>query len=118
MGQLRLSVDLAAAAGDDGDMSDDDTTASLPAASGSTVASLLARTDALAGDSGLAEIAARLFSFTQFLLDDDDNITKVGNLNGEARDKLRARCFELLGVSAPVDPADDDASADAADGAR
>ena len=100
-------------------MSDDDTTAS-PAAPGSTVASLLARTEALAGDSGLAEIAARLFSFTQFLLDDDDNITKVGNLNGEARDKLRARCFELLGVSAPVDAADDDAdaSADAPDVAR
>jgi hypothetical protein len=100
-------------------MSDDDTTASQPAASGSTVASLLARTEALAGDSGLAEIAARLFSFTQFLLDDDDNITKVGNLNGEARDKLRARCFELLGVSAPVDAADAaDASADAVDVAR
>ena len=99
-------------------MSDDDTTAS-PAVSGSTVASLLARTDALAGDSGLAEIAARLFSFTQFLLDDDDNITKVGNLNGDARDKLRARCFELLGVSAPVDAADAAAAdADAVDVAR
>jgi len=64
----------------------------------SSIAELLARTEALAGDRGLAEAAARLFEFSQFLLDDDDNLTKVGNLNGEARKKVRARTLELLGV--------------------
>jgi hypothetical protein len=76
----------------------------------STVTSLLAGTEALAGDAALAEIASRVFDFTQFLLDDDENLTKVGNLNGEARDRLRARCLELLGVApAEGSAVDDDA---------
>lgn len=75
-----------------------DADAAVAAPPRSSIAELLARTEALAGDRGLAEAAARLFEFSQFLLDDDDNLTKVGNLNGEARKKVRARTLELLGV--------------------
>ncbi len=55
---------------------------------------------ALGEDRALAEIAGRIFEFTQFLLDDDDNLTKVGNLNGDAKARLRARVLELMGAEA------------------
>lgn len=66
---------------------------------------LLAATDALAGVAPLADAAARLFDFVQFLLDDDENVTPAGNLNGKARERLRARVDELLDPAAlPAGP--------------
>ena len=47
-----------------------------------------------------------IFEYTQFLLDDDDNLTKTGNLNKPARDLLRKRSCELLDIT---DSAEDDA---------
>ncbi len=77
------------------------------------MATLLAGTEALAGDAALKDIATRVFEFTQFLLDDDENLTKVGNLDGEARARLQARCLELLGAApagAAADATDDGAA--------
>jgi len=65
---------------------------------------LLAKTAALSSDPSLADAASRLFDFVQFLLDDEENVTPAGNLNGKAREKLRARVDELLD---PVSLADD-----------
>lgn len=63
-----------------------------------TIADQLRETPALKQDRALVDVAARVFEFTQFLLDDDENLTRVGNLNGTAKDRLRARALELLGV--------------------
>lgn len=86
--------------------------ASSSSSPSSSVALLLAGTEALAGDAALADIATRLFEFTQFLLDDDENLTKVGNLDGEARARLQARCLELLGVAPAGAAAADVAASD------
>lgn len=53
------------------------------------------------GLTGLdAEAASRLFEYVQFLLDDDANLTPTGNLNAQAREKLRVRLQELLTAEA------------------
>jgi hypothetical protein len=86
---------------------------SASSSASSSVATLLAGTEALAGDAALKDIATRVFEFTQFLLDDDENLTKVGNLDGEARARLQARCLELLGAApagAAADATDDGAA--------
>lgn len=64
----------------------------------------LARSGALDGDPALVDVAARLFDFVQFLLDDDENLTPAGNLNAKARERLRERIVELVD-GAEVDPA-------------
>jgi hypothetical protein len=46
-----------------------------------------------AADARAAELA---FEFVQFLLDDDTNLTPVGNLTGAARQKFRARLEEII----------------------
>lgn len=43
-----------------------------------------------------ARVAEFVFEFVQFLLDDDTNLTPAGNLNAEARKKLRTRLDELI----------------------
>jgi hypothetical protein len=48
----------------------------------------------LKGDD--ADVAARIFEFVRFLLDDDGNLTPSGNLNAAGRNLLRARLGELL----------------------
>ena len=47
---------------------------------------------------GLAEVGAAAFAYATVLLDDDENLTRLGNPTGEAREKLRARIEELLGL--------------------
>ena len=54
-------------------------------------------------DPALVDVAARLFDFVQFLLDDDENLTPGGNLNGKARERLRERVGELID-GAEVEP--------------
>ena len=43
-----------------------------------------------------ARVADLVFEFVQFLLDDDANLTPMGNLTGVARQKLRTRLDELI----------------------
>lgn len=50
----------------------------------------------------LASAAAAIFDYAQYLLDDDERLTKSGALDGESRDLLRARALETLG--GPVGP--------------
>lgn len=56
----------------------------------------LAAIPEVAQHHGLAEVGAAAFSFASVLLDDDENLTRMGNLSGEARERLRARIVELL----------------------
>ena len=67
----------------------------------------------LAERPDLASAAAAIFDYTQYLLDDDERLTKSGTLDGEARERLRTRTLETLG--GPT--GDDDDSADAEDDA-
>ena len=53
----------------------------------------------------LASAAAAIFDYTQYLLDDDERLTKSGALDGEARERLRARTLETLG--GPIGDEDD-----------
>ena len=71
-----------------------------------TIPALLASCEALANSPELSLAAARIFEYTQFLLDSDENLTRTGNLTGEAKRQLRARAFELLGIES--DDAEED----------
>jgi hypothetical protein len=65
----------------------------------------------LADRPDLAPAAAAIFDYTQYLLDDDERLTKSGALDGEARERLRARTLETLGGPTddePVDEPEDD----------
>lgn len=71
-----------------------------------SIRDVLAKSDALAQDKGLVDVGTRLFEFVQFLLDEDENLTAAGNLNGQARERLRQRLDELLSAdSLPETPA-------------
>jgi hypothetical protein len=62
----------------------------------------------LLGDrEDLAGTASAIFDYAQYLLDDDERLTKGGALDGEGRDRLRARALELLGGPA-AEPEDDE----------
>jgi hypothetical protein len=45
----------------------------------------------------LVEVAGALFDYAQYLLDDDQRLTKSGALDGEGRALLKTRALELLG---------------------
>ena len=45
----------------------------------------------------LLEVAGSLFDYAQYLLDDDQRLTKSGALDGQGRELFRARALELLG---------------------
>ena len=61
-----------------------------------------------ASDPELLDAAKRIFEYTRFLLDVDDNLTKTGALNGGAREQLRKRIVEVIGDVPHVEPRDDD----------
>ena len=61
-------------------------------------------------DAELRNVAIGIFEYAKVLLDEEDNLTRIGNLNGVAKDKLRARALELLGASEPGAGGDDDAT--------
>lgn len=70
-----------------------------------SVRDVLARCEALQQDKSLVDVGVRMFEFVQFLLDEDENLTAAGNLNGKAKERLRARTDELLDATAlPVPP--------------
>lgn len=46
----------------------------------------------------IAEPMAGVFEYTQHLLDEEENLTKIGNLTTSAKDLLRQRILECFGV--------------------
>ena len=63
------------------------------------VETLISDSEILRDAPNLTEAARGIFEFTRFLLDDDDNLTRTGNINAEARTALRRRTLELLGAT-------------------
>ncbi len=61
----------------------------------------------LADRPDLAQVAAVIFDYTQYLLDDDERLTKGGALDGQGRELLCARALELLGGPAAEDAEDE-----------
>lgn len=53
--------------------------------------------DALGERKDLVEPGKALFEYAQFLLDDDERLTKSGALDSQGRDLFRKRALELLG---------------------
>ena len=45
----------------------------------------------------LVEPLSDVFAYTQYLLGDDENLTKIGNLNSSAKELLRTRILESFG---------------------
>lgn len=66
----------------------------------------LAADEAVAAHPGLAELGASAFQYATVLLDDDDNLTRLGNPTGDARGRLRARVEELLADADSIDDPD------------
>ncbi|MCP4111938.1 MAG: hypothetical protein GY749_41490 [Desulfobacteraceae bacterium] len=62
-----------------------------------TVNELFENSEVFKEDKKTAEIARNIFDFTRFLLDNDENLTRTGNLNANAKEALRKRTAELLG---------------------
>ena len=62
----------------------------------------------LADRPDLAQVAAVVFDYAQYLLDDDERLTKGGALDGQGRALLSNRALELLGgpAAAPDDETD------------
>jgi hypothetical protein len=58
--------------------------------------------EALKERRDLVEPGKAIFDYAQFLLDDDERLTKSGALDGIGRDLLRKRALELLGGPAPT----------------
>lgn len=61
-----------------------------------SIETLLAGAPALAGRPELVEVAAHVFNYVQILLDDENNLTKTGNLTGAAKDLLRQFALEQI----------------------
>lgn len=55
----------------------------------------------LAERPDLASAAIAIFDYSQYLLDDDERLTKSGALDGVGRDQLRQRALETLGGPPP-----------------
>ena len=75
--------------------------------------------DALKDRPGLVDAAVALFDLAQFLLDDDERLTKSGALDGVGREQIQVRAIEILGGPAATDPddvSDDDEDRDDDDG--
>jgi len=61
-----------------------------------SIAARLAEHADVAADPGLAQLGAAAFAYAAILLDDDDNLTRLGNPTGDARKALQQRIEELL----------------------
>jgi hypothetical protein len=84
------------ASGDDG-----------PKPSETSPETVLASLETLVARPDLIEPARGIFRFAQYLLDEEENLTRTGNLTGAAKDQLRARTLELLGLDARATSGDD-----------
>lgn len=56
----------------------------------------------------LVEVAGSLFDYAQYLLDDDQRLTKSGALDGQGRELFKKRALELLGGPERKDDQDED----------
>jgi hypothetical protein len=61
---------------------------------------VLASLETLKARPDLIEPARGIFRFAQYLLDEEENLTRTGNLTGTAKEQLRTRTLELLGLDA------------------
>ncbi len=57
----------------------------------------------LDGDKRLASQLAEILGYTQVLFDDDENLTRTGNLAGQAKAKLRTRIYEVFDLEHDTD---------------
>jgi hypothetical protein len=64
--------------------------------------------EALGERKDLVEPGKLLFDYAQFLLDDDERLTKSGALDGAGRELLRKRALEMLGGPAPREEEEDE----------
>ena len=55
----------------------------------------------------LIEVAGALFDYAQYLLDDDQRLTKSGALDGQGRELFKKRALELLGGPERTDEDED-----------
>jgi hypothetical protein len=58
----------------------------------------------VAASPGLSALGVAAFAYATVLLDDDENLTRLGNPTGEARAKLRARIDEWLATTGGDEP--------------
>lgn len=56
----------------------------------------------------LVEVAGSLFDYAQYLLDDDQRLTKSGALDGQGRELFKKRALELLGGPERKDEQDEE----------
>ena len=81
-----------------------------------TVAQQLLACEEIDGDRRFAGRLAAVLEFTQRLFDDDENLTRVGNLSGVAKTKLEERVLEIFDMasesSEPEQDSDEDESED------
>ncbi|MFX1286446.1 MAG: hypothetical protein ACFFB5_22615 [Promethearchaeota archaeon] len=61
------------------------------------ILNFLNETELFASNPDLTEKAIQIFDFIQFLLDNDQNLTKTGNLNIGAKNLLHSRIEEIFG---------------------
>lgn len=71
-----------------------------------TAEQILERLPMLAHTPGLVAPLKNIFQYTQFLLDEEENLTRTGNLNSEARKLLHQRIFEVLDIATSNQPTD------------
>jgi hypothetical protein len=65
----------------------------------------------------LIDVACALFDYAQYLLDDDQRLTRSGALDGAGRDLLKQRAHELLGGPEKREHAETDEADDHEEGA-
>ena len=80
-----------------------------------SVDELIEQLPQLADHSELIEPLKNVFQFTQFLLDDDENLTRTGNLNAEAKRQLQSRVEEVFDMSSD-DREPEESDVDSSDG--
>jgi hypothetical protein len=84
----------------------------------SSVSDQLLASELVGNDKRFAQRLASILEFTQILFDDDENLTRVGNLSGVAKEKLQTRILEvfdmspLVEISATNESLDDEDAAD------
>lgn len=65
----------------------------------STIVDQLLVCEEVDGSKRFAQRLAAVLEFTQLLYDDDENLTRVGNLSGVAKDKLQTRILEIFDMA-------------------
>jgi hypothetical protein len=61
-----------------------------------SISNILKEDERIQDNPDLLEKILAVFDFTQYILDDDENLTKSANLNGNARTLLDKRIEELF----------------------